>query len=94
MANQNMSNQSGNFPLDNLCYDLITIIHEKSKALEAYDKYLRDAQNDNELRQLLEQVRQQDTQQVQQLQRHLGRLLGQQSGASSSQSAGQTRSNS
>ena len=94
MANQSMSNQGGNFPLDNLCYDLITIIHEKSKALEAYDKYLRDAQNDNEVRQLLEQVRQQDTQQVQQLQQHLGRLLGQQSGASSSQSAGQTRSGS
>jgi len=94
MANQNASNQGGNFPLDNLCYDLITIIHEKSKALEAYDKYLKDAQNDNELRQLFEQVRQQDTQQVQQLQQHLGRLLGEQSGSASSQSAGQNRSGS
>jgi ferritin-like metal-binding protein YciE len=91
MANQNASNQGGNFPLDNLCYDLITIIHEKSKALEAYDKYLSDAQNNNELRQLLEQIRQQDTQQVQQLKQHLGQLLGQQSGSTSSQSAGQTR---
>lgn len=94
MANQNASNQSGNFPLDNLCYDLITIIQKKSKALEAYDKYLQDAQNESELRQLLEQIRQQDTQQVQQLQQHLSRLLGQQSGASSSQSAGQNRSGS
>jgi ferritin-like metal-binding protein YciE len=91
MANQNVSNQSGDFPLDDLCYDLITVIHQKSKALEAYDKYLRDAQNDNELRQLLEQVRQQDMQQVQQLKQHLGRLLGQQSGTASSQSASQTR---
>ena len=91
MANQNASNQGGNFPLSDLCYDLITVIHEKSKALEAYDKYMRDAQNDNEVRQLLEQIRQQDTQQVQQLQQHLGRLLGQQSGNTSSQSAGQTR---
>ena len=91
MANQNASNQSGNFPLDNLCYDLIAVIYEKSKALEAYDKYLRDAQNDNEIRQLLEQIRQQDMQQVQQLQQHLGRMLGQQSGTASSQSASQTR---
>ena len=91
MANQNASNQSGSFPLDDLCYDLITIIHKKSKALEAYDKYMRDAQNDNEIRQLLEQIRQQDTQQVQQLTQHLGRLLGQQSGTASSQSASQTR---
>jgi ferritin-like metal-binding protein YciE len=92
MANQNASNQGGNFPLDDLCYDLITVIHQKSKALEAYDKYMKDAQNDNELRQLFEQVRQQDTQQVQQLKQHLGRLLGQSSGASSSQSAGQKSS--
>ena len=91
MANQNAANQSGNFPLDNLCYDLITVIQEKSQALEAYDKYMRDAQNDNELRQLLEQIRQQDMQQLQQLMQHLGRLLGQQSGTASSQSAGQTR---
>ena len=91
MANQNASSQGGDFPLDDLCYDLITIIHQKSKALEAYDKYLQDAQNDNEVRQLLEQVRQQDTQQVQQIKQHLGRLLGQQSGMSSSQRAGQNR---
>jgi ferritin-like metal-binding protein YciE len=91
MANQMASNQSGNFPLDNLCYDLITIIQNKSQALAAYDKYLQDAQSNHELRQLLEQIRQQDTQQVQQLTQHLGRLLGQQSDASSSQSAGQTR---
>ena len=91
MANQNASNQGGNFPLSDLCYDLITVIHEKSKALEAYDKYMRDAQNDNEVRQLLEQIRQQDTEQVQQLQQHLGRLLGQQSASPSSQSASQMR---
>ena len=91
MANQNTSIQSGNFPLDNLCYDLITIIQNKSQALAAYDKYLQDVQNDNELRQLLEQIRQQDSEQVQQLKQHLGRLLGQQSGTSSSQSATQTR---
>jgi ferritin-like metal-binding protein YciE len=91
MANQNVSNQSGNFPLNDLCYDLIAVIHKKSKALEAYDKYMRDAQNDNELRELLEQIRQQDMQQVQQLTQHLGRLLGQQSDTASSQSASQTR---
>ena len=90
MADQNAPNQGGNFPLDDLCYDLITVIHQKSKALEAYDKYLRDAQNDNEVGQLLEQIRQQDTDHVQQLKQHLGRLLGQQSSGASSQSAGQS----
>jgi DNA-binding GntR family transcriptional regulator len=65
---------SGQFVLDNLTYDLITIIHEKSKALEAYDKYDRDAQEHQEIRQLLQQIRQQDEQAIQQLMPHLGQL--------------------
>ncbi len=32
---------SGNFALDHLTYDLIAIMHEKSQALEAYEKYHR-----------------------------------------------------
>lgn len=74
---------SGNFPLDNLTYDLVTILYEKSKGLEAYDKYMRDAQGDQECSQLLQQLRQQDEQAVQQLQQHLARLLGNQGGMSS-----------
>lgn len=68
---------AGNFPLDNLTFDLITIIHEKSKGLEAYDKYLRDAQSDQQLRQALEQIRSDDQRHVQQLQQHLQRCLSQ-----------------
>lgn len=65
----------GNYPLDNLTFDLITVLHEKSKALEAYDKYLRDAQNDQQLRQVLERVRDDDQRHVQELQQHLQRCL-------------------
>jgi uncharacterized protein YegL len=57
----------GQFPIDNVTYDLITLIHEKSKGLEAFDKYMQDAQGNNELGQLLQQIRQQDTENVQQL---------------------------
>jgi hypothetical protein len=67
---------AGDFVLDNLTYDLITILHEKSKALEAYDKYLRDAGSDQDLTRLLTQIRDQDRQHVQQLQQHLGRVIG------------------
>lgn len=72
--------QSGSFALDNLTYDLITILHEKSKGLEAFDKYMRDVQNDNELRSIFEEMRNSDQQFIQRLQQHLGRRLGQQSG--------------
>jgi hypothetical protein len=57
----------GNFPLDNLTYDIITLIHEKSKGLEAFDRYMKDAQGNQQCTTLLNQIRQQDVQAVQQL---------------------------
>ncbi|HWR16916.1 MAG TPA: hypothetical protein VN577_18960 [Terriglobales bacterium] len=66
-----------NFPLDDLSYDLITIIHEKSKGLEAYDQYLQDAQGDNELRQVFQQIRDQDAKAIEKLRQHLGRVMQQ-----------------
>src|SRR3954469_11992924 len=33
----------GHFPMDNLTYDVVTILHEKSKGLEAFDRYTQDA---------------------------------------------------
>jgi hypothetical protein len=83
MANQGATKQSGqgqssgNFPLDNLTSDLITVLYEKSKGLEAYDKYIRDAQNDQQAKQLFEQMRQQDEQCIQQLTQRLGLRSGQ-----------------
>ena len=94
MSNQGASSSSGNFPLDNLTYDLITILYEKSKGLEAYDKYQRDAQGNQQVSQLLQQMRQQDEQHVRQLQQFLAQQLGgqggmsQQVGGSSSSSTG------
>ena len=35
----NQGSQSGPYGLDNLTYDLITVLHEKSKGLEAFDQY-------------------------------------------------------
>jgi hypothetical protein len=55
------------FAIDNLTYDLITVIHEKSKGLEAFDKYMHDAQGDQQCSNLFQQIRQQDQQFVQQL---------------------------
>jgi hypothetical protein len=75
MANRKSSAQSGNFPLDNLTYDMITIIYEKSKGLEAYDRYLKDAQGNPEIRELFEQFREQDEECVQQLQQQLASML-------------------
>jgi len=73
----------GNFPLDNLTYDLVTIIYEKSKGLEAFDTYMRDAQGNQELSNLLQQMHQQDAQFIQQLQQQLHQCLMNQGGLNS-----------
>ncbi|MBV9280092.1 MAG: hypothetical protein JOZ41_08435 [Chloroflexi bacterium] len=62
--------------IDNLTYDLITVIHEKSKGLEAYDRYMQDAQGNQQVSGLFQQIRQQDQQAVQQLTQALQQVLG------------------
>lgn len=62
--------------LDDLTYDLVTVLHEKAKGLEAYDRYLADAQSSPEARQLLEQIRQADLQHVEKLRTCLSSMLG------------------
>ncbi len=72
------SQQSGRSkPLDDLTYDLVAVLHEKSKGLEAYDKYLRDAGRDEEVRKVLSEIRQQDIQAVQRLRKCVAKFIGQ-----------------
>jgi hypothetical protein len=75
------SSRSGDFPLDNNTYNVITVIHEKSKGLEAFDQYLEDA--DENLREILQEIREQDTRYIEQLQEQLRRLIGGAEGAES-----------
>jgi hypothetical protein len=73
-SSSSSSTRSGDFPLDNNTYNVITVIHEKSKGLEAFDQYIEDA--DEELRDIFEEVREQDTRVIEQLQDQLRRLVG------------------
>lgn len=66
MQQETRSTQS-HYGIDNITYDLITLIHEKSKGLEAFDQYLQDAQGNDQVTQILQQCRQNDQQAVQQL---------------------------
>lgn len=81
MPSQSSSSQTQKLPLDNLTFDVITILYEKSKGLEAYQKYLDDARGNQEIARVIEQIMQQDQQAIQQLQQHLATLLSQQGGA-------------
>jgi predicted ribosome quality control (RQC) complex YloA/Tae2 family protein len=63
------------FAIDNLTYDLMTVISEKSKGLEAFDQYLQDAQSNQQVSQLFQQIRQQDQQAIQQLMQQLQQAM-------------------
>ena len=75
-AGRGQGGQGGQFPMDNLTYDVVTVLHEKSKGLEAFDRYLQDARNDD-VADLLEEIREQDERAIEELQEHLQRLLNQ-----------------
>ena len=76
VENEQGQGTGGNKPLDDLTYDLVTIIYEKSKGLEAYEKYMQDAQGNEGVSTLLEELRSQDSEAVSRLKDELQRTLG------------------
>lgn len=70
-----MNKPDTGYPLNDVAYDLISVLYQKSKALEVYGQYIDDVEKDNQLRELLMQIREEDYKHVQQLQKHLGRIL-------------------
>jgi hypothetical protein len=79
----NQTKSASELPLDDLTYDLVTLLHAKSKALEAYHQYIEDAgaAHDQEVRALLETLRDQDVRAVEQLKPFLARCLSRSVGA-------------
>jgi hypothetical protein len=63
------------FPLNDKTYDLISIMHHKSKALAAYEGYLSDVQADTHLTQILVEIKHDELRHLEKLKAHLGRLL-------------------
>jgi hypothetical protein len=61
--------------LDDLTYNVITVLHEKSKGLEAYEQYLEDASDNEEVRQIFEELRDQDLEAVGRLEQCLQTLI-------------------
>jgi hypothetical protein len=64
-------------PIDDLTYDVLTVLQKKAKAIEAYDKYILDAESedDDELKDLFVLMRRQDEDNIQVLKEALARRL-------------------
>jgi hypothetical protein len=86
-----MATQGKSFVLDNITFDLLTVVQKKSRALEAYQRYLADSRRDPEVAKVIERIRLQDEQHVQELVPHLARLLGQEATMGVSQQQGGAR---
>lgn len=72
-----MTKSSTLSPIDDLTYDVITVLQHKAKALQAYDKYINDAdeEEDDELKELFIEMRRQDEDHIQVLKESLARRL-------------------
>jgi hypothetical protein len=62
----------GYFPLSDLHFDVVTLVYEKSKALQAYDSYLRDSQANKDLQKIFEEISKDDRRHIEMLKKFLG----------------------
>jgi len=65
------------FPLDDLTYDLVRLVHETSRDLSVLDLYLKDATaaGNRDVYELLLQMRHNEAEWIKRLQSHLERQL-------------------
>jgi hypothetical protein len=72
-----MSKSSTLSPIDDLTYDVIAVLQQKAQALAAYDKYINDAleEDDVELKELFVEMRRQDEDHILTLKESLARRL-------------------
>lgn len=63
--------------INNLEYDLVTVLQSKSEAVQAYDKYIQDAQSHNSQPcvELFQKLQQQDMQTAQEIRQHLQQVM-------------------
>ncbi|QDV39296.1 hypothetical protein [Tautonia plasticadhaerens] len=72
-------------PISDLMYDWLTVLQSKAEGLNAYEKYIQDAQKENsqECVEMLRRLHEQDAKQVEQIRDHLVQMLSKQQGKSS-----------
>lgn len=63
--------------INNLEYNLVTVLHAKSKALKAYDEYIQDAQqmDSQPCVELFQKLKEEDMQHAEEVRRHLQEVM-------------------
>ena len=67
-------------PISDLMYDWLTVLQSKAEGLNAYEKYIQDAQKENsqECVEMLRRLQEQDAKQVQEVRDHLMQMMSKQ----------------
>ncbi|MBD2185729.1 MULTISPECIES: hypothetical protein [Aerosakkonema] len=63
--------------ISNLEYDLLTVLHNKAEAIQAYDSYIQDAEQTGSqpCAELFQKLKQSEMQQVQEVRQHLQEVM-------------------
>ncbi|MBD2294823.1 hypothetical protein H6G06_15360 [Anabaena sphaerica FACHB-251] len=64
-------------PISNLEYDFITVLHNKAAAVQAYERYIQDAQeaNSQPCVELFEKLRQSEIDEAHEIRHHLQQVM-------------------
>jgi hypothetical protein len=67
-------------PISDLQYDWLTVLQSKAEGLNAYEKYIHDAEGANatECAQFFRRLHEQDARQVQEIRDHLAKMMSKQ----------------
>jgi hypothetical protein len=63
---------TGHYPISDLQFDIVTLIYEKSKALQAYDQYITDSKQNPQVMEIFERIKADDRKHVEMLRQFLG----------------------
>ncbi|WP_333207838.1 hypothetical protein [Microcoleus sp. S36b_A2] len=79
LAEGQFMNTNGSTVISNLEYDLLTVLHNKSEALKAYDTYMKDAQETGSqpCAELFQKLQQADMEHAQEIRQHLQQVMQQ-----------------
>jgi len=77
-----MAAMTASNPINDLMYDWLTVLQSKAEGLNAYQKYIQDAEKSNsqECIQMFRKLHEQDAKQVEEVRNHFTQMIGKQQG--------------
>jgi len=76
-----MATTTGTNPISDLMYDWLTVLQSKAEGVNAYEKYIKDAEKENatECVELFRRLHEQDVKQLAEVKEHFHQMLTKQS---------------